>query len=238
MNKPKLLFELLLVRHAQSCGNAGIYTGDEPADIHDPVLSADGERQAGLLASRFAQYRLDAVFSSGLVRALQTASAVAAAQPHDGAKHVEILPLLTECNTRDNYTGRPIAELQAQYPAAFAAGWQGGQTVLPNDDELDPAYNIDRAQKTLVYIKSCFQNGERVMVVAHAMFNTILLMQALGVSIQTFDADFANTSVTRISFYETGTGPWGFDVCLNELNDYAHLHTAFPQMRYEKKEET
>ena len=238
MKKPKLLFELLLVRHAQSCGNAGICTGDDPADRYDPVLSPDGERQAELLAARFSKYRLDAVFSSGLVRALQTASAVIAAQPDDGVKRVEILPLLTECNTRENYTGRPIEALQAQYPAAFAAGWQGRQTVLPNDDVLDPAYNIDRAQKTLTYLKDRFQNGERVMVVAHAMFNTILLMQALGVVIQTFDADFENTCVTRMSFYAAGTGPWGFDVCLNELNDYAHLYSDFPQMRYEIKEET
>lgn len=237
MPEPKCLFELLLVRHAQSCGNAGIVSGESAADRYDSALSDDGMRQAKLLAARFAQYPLDALFSSGLIRAAQTASEIAAAQPPNGAKRVQILPLLTECNVGEDYTGRPIQTLQTFCPAAeLADGWQDSQTVLPNDEELDGAYNIARAQKTLALFRQRFQNGERVMAVAHGIFNTILLMQALGVDNQMFDPDFANTSVTRLAFYETGTGPWGFDVRLRELNDYSHLHAAFPRMRYEIKE--
>lgn len=237
MSKPERLFELLLVRHAQSCGNAGIPSDDDVSGGQDTFLSPDGVRQAALLADRFARCPLDAIYSSGLVRAVQTACAVASAQPSALARRVRILPLLTECNVRADYGGYPIDRLRGMFPAAkIADGWQGTQTVLPSDDEADPAYNIERAEKALAYLKDRFQGGERVMVVAHGMFNTIFLMQALGVNKQNFDPDFANTSVTRLSFYKAGAGPWGFDVCLHELNDYAHLRADFPQMRYENKE--
>ena len=234
MASPKLLFELLLVRHGQSNGNAGLHTGDTPMDRQDSELSPDGVRQAQLLAQRFRQYPLDALISSGLRRAIHTASEVAAAQPENGAHRVEILPLFTECNIREAYCGQPIEALRAAYPAAaFAAGWTDAQTVLPNDEETDAAYNLERANQALAYLKNRFQNGERVMVVAHGIFNTVFLMQALEITDQRFDPDFFNTGVTRLAFYEAGTGPWGFDIRLRSLNDYAHLFAAFPQMRYE-----
>ncbi|MBQ7541507.1 MAG: histidine phosphatase family protein [Clostridia bacterium] len=234
MTTPKLLFELLLVRHGQSRGNAGVVSGDGTADRQDAVLSENGRRQAALLAERFQAYPLDALFSSGLRRAVQTASAVAAAQPENGAHRVEILPLLTECNIREDYCGQPLTELRKLCPSAgFAEEWTQTQTVLPNDEQTDAAYNVERAGRALAYFKDRFHSGERVMVVAHGMFNTIFLMQALSVEPQRFDPDFANTSVTRLSFYEAGTGPWGFDVRLHELNDHAHLFGQFPEMRYE-----
>ena len=233
MMQSEPLFELLLVRHGQSTGNAGIH-GESVRERQDPDLSPDGCRQAELLAERFRQYPLDALFSSGLLRAVHTASAVAAAQPQNGAHTVEVLPLLTECNTREDYTGQPIETIRARYPAAeFAVGWTHIQTVLPNDEATDEAYNIDRARQTLQYLKDRFHNGERVMVVAHGIFNTVLLMQALEVFDQRFDPVFDNTNVTHLIVYKQGTGPWGFDVRLRRLNDCAHLYADRALTRYE-----
>lgn len=223
MIKPDVQFELLLVRHGQSLGNAGI-PGRSVRERQDPDLSPEGCRQAKLLAKRFRHYPLDALFSSGLLRAVHTASMVASMQPKDGAHTVEILPLLTECNTLENYTGQTMDEIRALYPAAAPAeGRSDAQTVLPNDETTDEQYNIDRARQALDYLKNRFQNGERVMVVAHGVFNTVLLMQALEVREQRFDPDFNNTSVTHLTFYKAGTGPWGFDVRLHCLNDRTHL---------------
>ena len=230
MAEPKLLFDLFLVRHGQSCGNAGISKGDTVADRQDPMLSETGKKQAALLRARFAATELDAIFSSGMRRALQTAAAVADCQPSGGAKTVEVLPLMTECNTREGYTGFSFDELRAIAPASRPAdGWDSPQTVLPNDEETDEAYNIDRAVQTLSYLRSRFRRGERVMAVAHGVFNTVFLMQALGVDTQRFDPDFDNTSVTYLSLFEEGTGPWGFDVRLRTLNDTSHLKAPFPQ---------
>ena len=226
MTQPKLLFDLFLVRHAQSCGNAGIHTGDTAADRQDPILSETGERQALRLGERFSDVPLDAILASGLRRALQTASAVAGQQPPDGTKTVEVLPLLTECNVLEGYAGFSFDELRSLAPASRPAdGWDSPQTVLPNNEQTDEAYNIDRAKQVMRVLRSRFHSGERVMAVGHGMFNTVLLMQALEIDPQRFDPDFDNTGVTYLSFYEAGTGPWGFDVRLRTLNDTAHLNS-------------
>ena len=232
MCKPMILFDLFLVRHGQSNGNAGICTGDSAADRQDALLSETGRRQAELLARRFSAVPLDAVFSSGLRRAVCTAQTVVLRQPPDGTHTVEILPLLAECDIREDYTGFSFEALRELASAsAAAAGWDDPQTVLPNDEETDGAYNIDRAKRVLEYLFSRFHAGEQVMVVSHGIFNTILLMQALGVEPQRFDPDFDNTSVTHITFYRAGTGPWGFDVRLRTLNDTAHLGAEYQDHR-------
>ena len=224
MAEPKILFELYLVRHGQSCGNAGLHTGDDVSDRQDAVLSELGEAQAKKLAERFASVPLDAIFASGLRRALCTAGFVANDQPSDGTRTVEILPLLTECNILEGYTGLPFEALRQLVPVSRPAdGWAEEQSVLPNNEETDEAYNIDRAKQTLEYLRARFTKGEHVMAVAHGIFNTVLLMHSLGIERQRFDPDFDNASVTHLTFYEEGTGPWGFDVRLRTLNDTAHL---------------
>ncbi len=62
---------LYIARHGESLGNTGEDTG------HDPFLSEKGRIQASLLGERMKNKRLDAVFSSPLIRAVQTAQATA-----------------------------------------------------------------------------------------------------------------------------------------------------------------
>jgi probable phosphoglycerate mutase len=65
--------ELWLVRHADAySGLQALSRGRQ-----DPVLSPQGRRQARLLAARLAPVRFDAVWSSDLLRASQTAEEVA-----------------------------------------------------------------------------------------------------------------------------------------------------------------
>src|SRR5437870_4795235 len=62
--------ELVLVRHGQQ---ARLSTGVDPfSDAVDPALSTLGERQAELLGNRFANERVDALYSSHLQRAYRT----------------------------------------------------------------------------------------------------------------------------------------------------------------------
>ena len=83
--------ELWLVRHADA------YSGlrELSSGRQDPVLTPEGRRQAGLLAARLARVRFDAVWSSDLLRATQTAEQVA-------RKHgltVQVDPRLREART-------------------------------------------------------------------------------------------------------------------------------------------
>ncbi len=77
---------LYIARHGESLGNTGQDNGN------DPVLSAKGLEQARLLSERMRKIKLDAVFSSPLVRAVQTANATARLQN----KETEIISNLFE----------------------------------------------------------------------------------------------------------------------------------------------
>ena len=64
--------EVLLIRHAQQERPDG-----SVGQLRDPPLSAQGRKQAQLVAEALSNVHLDAVFSSGLKRALDTATAIA-----------------------------------------------------------------------------------------------------------------------------------------------------------------
>jgi probable phosphoglycerate mutase len=76
--------EILLVRHGD------VY--EDAADEDDPPLSAGGRDQASRLAARLRRRRIDAVYSSPLRRAMETAQALG----HD----VIVEPRLVEVDTR------------------------------------------------------------------------------------------------------------------------------------------
>ena len=82
---------LYIARHGESRGNTGEDNGP------DPILSEKGLAQAQLLGERMKKIKLDAVFSSPLTRAVQTAEETARLQQTE----VEILP---DCYEVENET--------------------------------------------------------------------------------------------------------------------------------------
>lgn len=67
------VMEVVLVRHAEQSQRIG----GRFEDFHDPPLSERGREQARLAGEALANVRIDAVYSSGLERALETARAIA-----------------------------------------------------------------------------------------------------------------------------------------------------------------
>ena len=67
--KKVIIMILYIARHGESLGNTGEDTGA------DPILSKKGRTQAALLGERMKRINLDAVFSSPLKRAVETAIA-------------------------------------------------------------------------------------------------------------------------------------------------------------------
>ena len=222
--------ELYLVRHAQSRSNAGEKGSDSP-------LSELGQRQAELLGEFFAQQKLDCIISSGLRRAVATASEVAKRQPEDGAKVVEINRLFCECGTGPDNENRTIAELAGEFPLAVpTAGedWES-EAILYTKPEPDELRKI-RADQALAWLRERFRGGEKVMVVAHGAFNTWLFFEALNMpGDDRFDADFSNTGITKFVFYKEGFGRFGCNVNLMCQNDHAHLRAEFPEMLFDMK---
>lgn len=94
---------ILLVRHGETVDNAArIMQGQTQGCLNDT-----GRRQAGEVAARLSRENVDAVISSDLQRAIQTAQIIA--QPL--GKSITTTPLLRE---RDwgSFTGRLIPELR------------------------------------------------------------------------------------------------------------------------------
>ena len=106
------MIEILLIRHGETAWNA-----EKRLQGHlDIPLNAEGERQAAALGAALANEPLDAIFSSDLRRAMQTAQAVADVQ----GKTVSIDPGLRE-RCFGAFEGLQYHEIEARYPEAYAA---------------------------------------------------------------------------------------------------------------------
>ena len=110
--------ELILVRHGLP---------ERRADTSDPPLSAIGREQARRVARYLARDRIDAVFSSTMLRAIQTAEPFAAQSGHQILTREGIVEF-----DRGSGAYIPMEELKRDdYPAwkAFASGDHGADIV-------------------------------------------------------------------------------------------------------------
>ena len=226
--------ELYIIRHGQTYGNLGKSTeGVSIADIHDPALTPKGQRQAQLLGERFRNYPFDAIFASGLRRAMHTATFVAENQPGNGCHNIIVHPLLSENGGKEeDYTGLTFAQAKEMFPGIrLADGYSENDRIISFTSGWDDYRQLDRAQKVIEHIRSRYNNGAKVAVVAHAAFNTFLFLSSLGLDPTKliFDPHFLNTGVTKIVFFKEGTGRYDLDVQLVYQNDLSHLYSEFPE---------
>lgn len=117
---------LLLIRHGETAWNReGRYQGHA-----DPPLSRAGQAQARRLARLCASFRIDAVFSSDLIRAVETAVPLAGAQA---------LPVRTDPRLRELHfgiwDGRRAEDVIASDPAGWEAWFADPVTLSPPGGE-------------------------------------------------------------------------------------------------------
>ena len=225
--------ELYIIRHGQTFGNLGkSCEGMSFRDIHDPVLTPKGQNQAEKLGERFKNYPFDAVFASGLRRAMQTATEITKRQPDNGAENIIVHPLLSEVGgVEEEYEGLSFSEAKEMFPhIKLADGFDTDGRIISYTKGWSDKAQLERAENVLSHIKSRYNKGSKVAVVAHAAFNTFLFHSALGLDPEKviFDPHFLNTGVTKIVFFKEGTGRYNIDVQLVYQNDLSHLYTDYP----------
>ena len=199
---------LLLVRHGQARSSApGRYT-------HDAPLSALGRRQADAVADSLSKgLPLDAIYSSNLARALETAGKVAGEIGLETVIDGRLAEFQVDLDAETSPPGRP--DLLAWHPDH--AGTDGvtlaefASRVADFHEEV-----VDR------------HPGQRVAVISHAGTIDAALRWALGIGPRSpwqHEFDLPNASITEIEFWPQGRIVGGAPryAVFNRIGDVGHL---------------
>jgi probable phosphoglycerate mutase len=164
---------ILLARHGETDWNAvGRWQGHT-----DRALTERGRRQAIELAERLADVELDAVYSSDLLRAVETAEPVAKRL----GLPLQTLPELREVDV-GTWAGLTRDEVAERFPDGFRR-WSEWQTGLEEGETYDEMG--ERVVGAILRLAS-EHPGERILVVSHGGAIRALHAAAAGIDIATF----------------------------------------------------
>jgi len=175
-----------LVRHGQTDWNVeGRWQGHA-----DPPLNALGRKQTQILAEGLAHVHFDAIFSSDLDRAYQTACAVAERQVK--RIEVQIEPRLREINLGE-WEGLTNEEIRKRYPAEWKdrvmfplqARPPGGESVLELAERIIPAVSD---------ISRLYPSG-LLLIVSHGLALATLICHARGQPLEQVFDDIPDNAV-------------------------------------------
>lgn len=164
---------ILLARHGQSDWNATRRWQGHA----DRPLTEKGRAQATALAERLAHIELDAVYSSDLRRAADTARVVAEAQ---GLELVQ-RPELREVDV-GSWSGLTREEAEERFPEGFAR-WREGFPGWDDGEDYDEM--AQRVTKAVVEIARAHEGG-RALVVSHGGPIRALHAGALGLDVHEY----------------------------------------------------
>jgi broad specificity phosphatase PhoE len=201
--------KLLLVRHGESVWNVeGRIQGQA-----DGPLSAAGALQALALARALRERDLAAVYSSPLLRALQTARAIC--QPH-GLELIDE-PAFQEINL-GAWQGRTGVELEADPEAGYPAWRRSPRMVTPPGGEtLDQA--TARAAEA-VRTAATAHPGAMIAVVTHSIVGRLILCSLLEARLDLVSRlKLKKASISTIRLHEGRA-------VLESLGDTSHLHAV------------
>jgi broad specificity phosphatase PhoE len=164
---------ILLARHGESDWNRS----KRWQGFADRPLTDLGRQQAAELAERLADTELDAVYSSDLQRARDTAEIVARTR----GLTVETTPDLREVDV-GSWSGLTREEAERRFPEQYARWLQGGEG-WPDGETYEQM--MERVVGAIGRIAKAHQ-GERVLVVAHGGSIRAIHAAALGVDVHTY----------------------------------------------------
>lgn len=205
--------EILLIRHGETAWNA-IKRLQGHLDI---PLNAEGERQAAALGRALQDESLDAIISSDLQRARQTAQGIAA--PRGMTVHTE--PGLRE-RCYGAFEGMLYAEISQRFPDAYKA-WQARNIDVRFPEGVHVAETLrEFSDRAVGAIKRIASEGKyrRVALVTHGgvLEAAYRAAQGLGYA-HARDFDIFNASVNRFVWdgSQLKLEAWGDVTHLEEL---------------------
>ncbi|SHJ07148.1 alpha-ribazole phosphatase [Anaerovibrio lipolyticus DSM 3074] len=186
--------KLILVRHGQTVWNKlGKYQGQ--ADIE---LSEEGRKQAAMLADNFPIEKVDAIYSSPLIRAKETAEAIGAAF----SLPVETCPEFCEISF-GKWEGLTYDEIHAQWPKEHDLLFNRPDLLTCPEGEGFSQVQKRAAGKMEALIK---ENPDKTLVIAaHGGVIRTLLCHALGMPLKNmWRIRQDNTAVNLVTAYNEG----------------------------------
>ncbi len=206
--------ELVLIRHGETEFNrADIFRGRA-----DPPLNERGLRQARAAAARLAALEMEAVYSSPLKRAMQTAGIIAGSHGLEVRSH----PLFIDVDYGE-WSGKSVDEVESAWPLEFSL-WKEdpGRLCFPGGERL--AEVRERLSRGLEELRD--RHGGMVLLVGHKVVNRIILCICLGLGLEgIWRLDQSNGAINVIAAADSG---W----MLRRMNDVSHLEgCASPDQR-------
>jgi 2,3-bisphosphoglycerate-dependent phosphoglycerate mutase len=201
--------EIIMVRHAEPDYNATNGTYEPP----DPPLTQRGGLQAARLAERLQDTQIDAVYSSTMRRAIETADVIAAAKN---------LPVIRTPQLREVAIGPRVLNSGKEDPKELASQVLVRFLNNPRWDAiegLEPSRPFRHRVVQAVEAIISRHPGERVVLVTHAGVINAYLSMVLDIPRDMFFLpEHASISVLRVlrDLY-----------AVHKLNDYSHLLPTF-----------
>lgn len=160
-----------LIRHGRSEGNAnGLFQGRL-----DLELDETGRAQARAAGEWLAKQGIDAIFSSPLARAAETARIIAGGC---ALPEVRLDPILAEIDT-GLFTGLSFKESRERHPEVYAAFEGRSWEAVPGAEKADALY--DRAMGAWSLLRSRALAGDRAIAcVSHGGFIQWLVRSTFG----------------------------------------------------------
>ncbi|WP_019880388.1 histidine phosphatase family protein [Succinispira mobilis] len=196
-----------LIRHGVTYWNQELrYQGHS-----DISLTPEGERQAELMATSFAQINLRAIYSSDLIRAQSTALKLGEQKQ---------LSVTTNADFREinfgAWEGLTYEQIKAKWGNLIDDFFRApGEVYLPQGEGFGDVYK--RAVPNLLALLERHQ-GEEIAIVAHGGIIRVLLCYVLGLPLNNcWRIKQDNTAINTITYFKD-------DMCMLErLNDVHHL---------------
>ncbi|MFF9348370.1 histidine phosphatase family protein [Streptomyces sp. NPDC014734] len=187
---------LLLVSHGQTVWHAE----NRYAGVSDIALTDEGRRQARQLGEWAARHPVDAIWTSPLRRATETAEPACRALGLVPRRE----PDLRECDFGE-VEGRTFAEFAAGHPGR-AEAYRADPVVHPFPGAEDPRTAAARGTMALRRIAHGHP-GRRVLVVAHSSLLRLVLCELLSIPLGSYRQVFPklrNTAISEVRIGERG----------------------------------
>lgn len=158
-----------LLRHGQiNTSGKKRYIG-----ILDIPLSEEGIIQANKLKEYFSSICVDKIYSSSLIRSVQTAHIIGGAEN----MQVSVMDELKEINMGD-WEGKSFDEIRNKYPEEFKNRMENIEAFRPENGE---SFGQCKKRAWDIFSKIISSDESNIIIVAHAGINRVILASLLGI---------------------------------------------------------